>query len=98
MNKHYKKNGTEVFVNDKKDFEYFIKKFNKKVQKSGIITKVFEKKFYESPSERRKRKVKESISRKRKEEIKEIKFRQKIKNKKLEKLERDEVNLNQRSW
>ena len=42
---------TEVFVNDGKDFEFFIRKFNKKVHKFGILRKCIEKRAYEQPSQ-----------------------------------------------
>ena len=48
---------TEVKVGDKESFESLLKRFNKRVQQSGILAQVRRREHYEKPSVKRKRKA-----------------------------------------
>ena len=52
------------------DMERMIKKFKKKVMKSGLMIELKSRQAYEKPSDKRRRRKKESIRRCRKEELK----------------------------
>jgi ribosomal protein S21 len=90
--KHVNKNGTEVFVGNK-DFDYCVRKFNKKVQKSGVLIKYAESRFYEKPTKKRARKKRESIMRIQKEERKALKDSLKLK-----KYKQDQTEERERSY
>ena len=82
VSKHnHLKNGTEVYIdrNDSRDFDYFVKKFNKKVQKHRILLTLSEKRFYEKPCDKRNRKHRESVLRIKKEALKAEKEKSKSK-------------------
>lgn len=44
-------------------FEYVIRLFRRKTQREGILSEARERREYEKPSEKRKRKAKESLKR-----------------------------------
>ena len=48
---------TEVKTGDKESFESLLKRFNKRVQQSGILAQVRRREHYEKPSVKRKRKA-----------------------------------------
>ena len=47
---------TEVSAGDKENFESLLKRFNKRVQQSGILTEIRHGEYFEKPSVKRKRK------------------------------------------
>ena len=47
---------TGVFASDNESFESLLRRFNKKVQQSGILSEVRRREFFEKPSIKRKRK------------------------------------------
>jgi small subunit ribosomal protein S21 len=47
---------TGVFASDNESFENLLRRFNKKVQQSGILSEVRRREFFEKPSIKRKRK------------------------------------------
>ena len=47
---------TEVKTGDKESFESLLKRFNKRVQQSGILAQVRRREHFEKPSVKRKRK------------------------------------------
>jgi len=49
-------NGICVVCREKEDIENLIKRFKKKFIKSGIIKEVYEKMYYEKPSDKKRRK------------------------------------------
>jgi small subunit ribosomal protein S21 len=53
--------------------EKFIKRFNRKMKKSGIIEEIKERRFYRKPSEVKRRAKARSIARCKKEEAKRLK-------------------------
>lgn len=53
----------EVTVNDGDDLERVLRRFKRRVQKAGIFTDLKRKKYYEKPSEARKRKRNAAIRR-----------------------------------
>jgi small subunit ribosomal protein S21 len=55
----------EVVVNDGDDLERVLRRFKRRVQKAGIFTDLKRKKYYEKPSETRKRKRNAAIRRSR---------------------------------
>ena len=55
----------EVVVNDGDDLERVLRRFKRRVQKAGIFTDLKRKKYYEKPSEMRKRKRNAAIRRSR---------------------------------
>lgn len=64
------KQGIVVIKKDDEDIDSLIRRFRKKVLRSGILREVKLKDFYEKPSRYKKRKRKEAESRRKKEEIK----------------------------
>ncbi|MAF85709.1 MAG: 30S ribosomal protein S21 [Dehalococcoidales bacterium] len=48
---------TEVKTGDKESFESLLKRFNKRVQQSGILAQVRRREHFEKPSVKRKRKA-----------------------------------------
>ena len=47
---------TEVMASDNESFESLLKRFNKRVQQTGILSELRRREHYEKPSVRRKRK------------------------------------------
>ena len=47
---------TEVIGSDNESFDNLLKRFNKKVQQSGILSEARRREFFEKPSIKRKRK------------------------------------------
>ena len=47
---------TDVVSSSKEDFESLLKRFNRKVQQSGIMSEVRRREYFEKPSVKRKRK------------------------------------------
>lgn len=47
---------TSVRIRDGESFEGALKRFKKIVEKSGVLTELRKREFYEKPSQRRKRK------------------------------------------
>jgi small subunit ribosomal protein S21 len=47
----------DVRKGDQETFDEMLRRFNRKVQESGILTEAKRREFYESPSERRRRKM-----------------------------------------
>ena len=47
---------TEVVIHDNESFESLLKRFNRKVQQSGIMSETRRREFFEKPSVKRKRK------------------------------------------
>ena len=48
---------TGVTVRDNESFEQALRRFKRKCEKSGILSEVKRRRFYEKPSERRKREM-----------------------------------------
>ena len=48
---------TGVTVRDNESFEQALRRFKRKCEKSGILSEVKRRRFYEKPSERRKRQM-----------------------------------------
>ena len=48
---------SDVKVGDNESFESLLKRFNKRVQQSGILSEVRRREHYEKPSVKRKRKA-----------------------------------------
>jgi small subunit ribosomal protein S21 len=48
---------SEIVIDDDESFERALKRFQKKCEKSGILTDLRRRRHYEKPSERRKRKM-----------------------------------------
>lgn len=48
---------SEVIAGDKESFESLIKRFNKKVQQTGVLAEARRREHYEKPSDKRKRKA-----------------------------------------
>ena len=46
----------EVVAGDNESFESLLKRFNRRVQQTGILSEVRRREYYEKPSVRRKRK------------------------------------------
>ena len=46
----------EVVANDNESFESLLKRFNKRVQQTGVLSELRRREHYEKPSVRRKRK------------------------------------------
>lgn len=64
------KKGIVVVKKDNEDIESLVRRFRKKVMRSGILRESKLKDYYEKPSRQKKRKRKESESRRKKEEMK----------------------------
>ncbi len=47
---------SEVIAGERESFESLIKRFNKKVQQTGVLTEAKRREHYEKPSDKRKRK------------------------------------------
>jgi len=47
---------TEVMAGDNESFESLLKRFNRRVQQTGILSEIRRREHYEKPSVRRKRK------------------------------------------
>jgi len=47
---------TEVMASDNESFESLLKRFNKRVQQTGILSELRRREHYEKPSVKRKRK------------------------------------------
>ena len=47
---------TQVMIQDNESFESLLKRFNRRVQQSGILSEVRRREHYEKPSVKRKRK------------------------------------------
>ncbi len=47
---------TEVVAGDNESFESLLKRFNRRVQQTGILSEIRRREHYEKPSVRRKRK------------------------------------------
>ena len=47
---------TRVVASDNESFDNLLKRFNKKVQQSGILSEIRRREFFEKPSLKRKRK------------------------------------------
>ena len=47
---------TRVVASDNESFDNLLKRFNKKVQQSGILSEIRRREFFEKPSTKRKRK------------------------------------------
>lgn len=62
--------GTMVIRREDEDIESLIKRFKKKVNRSGILRELKIKSFYEKPSVKLKRKINEARSRRLKDQIK----------------------------
>ena len=56
----------KVFITDKNKTDFNIRLFKKKVQKEGIVKEARERKEFEKPCEKRKRKLKENSQKKKK--------------------------------
>jgi ribosomal protein S21 len=63
------RNGTEIYIDKKsdRDFDYYVRKFNKKVQKSRLLIELSNKRFHLRPAVKRKRKEQEAFIRKQKD-------------------------------
>ncbi len=48
---------TGVIVRDNESFEQALRRFKRKCEKSGVLSEVKRRRFYEKPSERRKREM-----------------------------------------
>jgi small subunit ribosomal protein S21 len=48
---------TSITVRDNESFEQALRRFKRKCEKSGILSEVKSRRFYEKPSERRKREM-----------------------------------------
>ncbi len=48
---------SEVIAGEKESFESLLKRFNRKVQQTGVLAEARRREHYEKPSDRRKRKV-----------------------------------------
>lgn len=46
-----------VFVKDDESFESALRRFKRKCEKSGVLSEVKKRQYYEKPSEKRKRKA-----------------------------------------
>jgi small subunit ribosomal protein S21 len=46
----------EIYVRDQEQFERMVKKFTRKVKKSGVLEEVRERRYYTKPSEKRRAK------------------------------------------
>ncbi|MDX1584711.1 MAG: 30S ribosomal protein S21 [Thermoanaerobaculia bacterium] len=46
-----------VFVKDDESFENALRRFKRKCEKSGVLSEVKKRQYYEKPSEKRKRKA-----------------------------------------
>lgn len=64
------KQGIVVFKRDDEDIDILIKRFKKKVNKSGILRELRIKSYYEKPSVQQKRKRNESKLRRFKDDLK----------------------------
>lgn len=64
------KQGIVVFKRDDEDIDILIKRFKKKVNKSGILRELRIKSYYEKPSVKQKRKRNESNLRRFKDDLK----------------------------
>lgn len=71
------KSGTVVYVRDNEDIESLIKRFKKKVNRSGILRELKIKSAYEKPSEYKKRKRNEARLRLIKDKLKLEKIKKK---------------------
>ena len=56
----------EVTVQDNESLDRALRRFKRKVQRSGLYSELRKRRFYEKPSERRKRKQREAEKRRRK--------------------------------
>jgi len=65
-----KQQGITVFKRDEEDIDTLIKRFKKKVNRSGILRELRVKSYYEKPSVQRKRKRNESKLRRLKNDLK----------------------------
>ena len=52
---------SEVIIHDDENFERALKRFKKKCEKAGILSDLRKHRHYETPSERRKRKLNAAI-------------------------------------
>jgi len=57
----------EVRVGENETFESALRRFNKKIQQSGILAEARRREHYEKPSVKRKRKMREARKRRRRE-------------------------------
>jgi small subunit ribosomal protein S21 len=48
---------TGIYVRDNESFEQALRRFKRKCEKSGILSEVKRRRFYEKPSEQRKRQM-----------------------------------------
>ena len=76
------KNGIVVYLKFNEDIESLIKRFKRKVNRSGILREVKKASYFEKPSKARKRKQTESRIRRAKEERKQKMKRSNFKNEK----------------
>lgn len=74
------KNGIVVFLRHDEDIESLIKRFKRKVMKSGILREVKKASYFEKPNKARKRKQTESRIRRAKDERKQKMKRSNFKN------------------
>ena len=58
----------EVRVGENESFESALRRFNKKIQQSGILAEARRREHYEKPSVKRKRKMREARKRRRREQ------------------------------
>ena len=65
-----KKNNLTVYPRRNESAERLVKRFNKKVKKLGIIDEAKERRFFKSPSEKKRLAKKRAIARRKKEEAK----------------------------
>jgi small subunit ribosomal protein S21 len=61
----------EVIVNDGENLERALRKFKRKVQRSGLYSELRKRRFYEKPSAQRKRKKEAAIRRERRRQRKD---------------------------
>jgi small subunit ribosomal protein S21 len=54
---------TSIRIRDGESFEGALKRFKKMVEKSGILTELRKREFYEKPSQKRKRKAVAAVKR-----------------------------------
>ncbi|TVP55749.1 MAG: 30S ribosomal protein S21 [Gemmatimonadales bacterium] len=65
----------EVIVQDGENLERALRKFKRKVQRSGLYSELRKRRFYEKPSAQRKRKKEAAIRRERRRQRKDDKPR-----------------------
>lgn len=63
-----------IKVREHESFESAMRRFKRTVEKSGVMSEIRRREFFESPSERKKRALAAAIKRYRKKQLRENKF------------------------